>query len=67
MTQAWIDDEFLAGYSDGGDPSAPEPSGNRTAAYRHSFEVRRAELAGKPIPAGLLRERAARIEAELSA
>ena len=59
-----IEGEFRDGYHDGGDATAPEPGPNRSAAYRHSFEVRRAEVAGKPLPAGLSRERARRIEEE---
>lgn len=59
----WIDQEFCDGYRDGRDPLAPEPSDNRSAAYRHSFAVGRAELAGCPIPAAISRERAAMIEA----
>lgn len=53
------DDEFMAGYRDGGDPNAPEPSANRSHAYRHSFEVKRAELRGEPIPAAFSRAAAA--------
>lgn len=53
------DDEFMAGYRDGGDPNAPEPSANRSHAYRHSFEVKRAELRGAPIPAAFSRAAAA--------
>ena len=55
----WIDQEFADGYRDGRDKFAPEPSDNRSAAYRHSFAVGRAELAGCPIPAHVSRERAA--------
>lgn len=53
------EDEFAAGYSDGRDRDAPEPSANRSNAYRHSFAVGRAELAGKPIPAAISRVNAA--------
>lgn len=53
--------EFAAGYSDGRNPDAPEPSANRSHAYRHSFEVGRAEINGQPIPAA--RSRAAAEEA----
>lgn len=49
------DTEFLAGYIDGGDLDAPEPSGNRSHSYRHSFAVRRAEKAGMPILAAVSR------------
>jgi hypothetical protein len=60
--QQWLDQEFCDGYRDGRDKFAPEPSENRSEAYRHSFAVGRAELAGCPIPADMSRERAARIE-----
>lgn len=59
----WIDWEFIDGYRDGRDKFAPEPSDNRSEAYRHSFAVGRAELAGCPIPAQVSRERAAEIDA----
>lgn len=49
------DREFAEGYSDGRGPDAPEPSANRSHAYRHSFAVGRAELAGKPIHAATSR------------
>lgn len=55
-------DEFVEGYLDGRDPDTPEPSGNRSEAYRHSFDVGRAELRGKPIRAGVSRKHAAEIE-----
>jgi hypothetical protein len=58
-----ISDEFLAGYLDGRDLDAPWPSANRSACYRHSFEVGRAEKLGKPIPAAISRVRAAIAEA----
>lgn len=51
-------DEFMLGYLDASDPDAPEPSSNRSHSYRHSFSVRRAEMAGKPIPAQISRENA---------
>jgi hypothetical protein len=47
--------EFSEGYSDGRDRDAPEPSANRSHAYRHSFWVGRAELAGKPTRAAVSR------------
>ena len=53
------DAEFLAGYLDGRDPDAPEPSSNRSHCYRHSFAVGRAELAKKPILASISRANAA--------
>lgn len=44
------DNEFVEGYRDGRDPNAPEPSANRSHAYRHSFEVGRAEIeTGNPL------------------
>lgn len=58
----WLDQEFMDGYFDGRDKFAPEPSDNRSDAYRHSFTIGRAELAGCPIPAAISRERAAEIE-----
>jgi hypothetical protein len=58
MTEA----DFLEGYRDGRDPTAPEPSDNRSACYKHSFNVGRAELANKPIPAQVSRERAREAE-----
>lgn len=59
-----IEAEFFDGYSDGRDPDAPEPSANRSACYRHSFAVGRAELAGNPIPAAISRENARKAEEE---
>lgn len=61
-----IDQEFADGYRDGGNPDAPTPSDNRHPAYRHSFEVKRAEMRGAPIPAAISRAAAAAIEAECS-
>jgi len=61
MTSA--DNEFWQGYRDGRDPDCPEPSANRSHAYRHSFAVGRAELAGKPIPAAISRANARIAEA----
>jgi len=57
-----IDQQFAEGYMDGRDISCPEPSGNRHPAYRHSFEVGRAELANKPIPYAVSIERAEAIK-----
>lgn len=59
-----LDQQFYDGYRDGGDPDAPAPSSNRHPAYRHSFAIRRAELAGHPITAAVSRAAAAAIEAE---
>ena len=47
--------EFVDGYLDGRDANAPEPSANRSHAYRHSFAVGRAELAHRPINADISR------------
>lgn len=41
-------EEMVAGYLDGRDPDAPEPSANRSASYRHGFANARDDLAGKP-------------------
>lgn len=41
-------DDAMEGYRDGLDPSSPEPSGNRSAIYRHCFAVGRFDRAGKP-------------------
>ena len=59
-----LDDEFWEGYRDGRDLDAPWPSANRSACYRHSFEVGRAEKLGKPIPASVSRVRAEIAEAQ---
>lgn len=53
------EDEFVEGYLDGRDMTAPEPSGNRSHSYRHSFAVGRAEINHKPIPAATSRRSAA--------
>ena len=58
-----LDAEFAEGYRDGRNPDCPEPSGNRHPAYVHSFNVGRAELAGKPIPASTSRKAAACLRA----
>ncbi len=44
------DDEFYAGYRDGLDSDAPEPSENRSHCYRHGFMVARADKRGEPAP-----------------
>lgn len=61
----WIDDEFVLGYLDGLKPDCMEPGPNQSEAYRHSFNVGRAELADKPIPAQVSRVAAAAIRARL--
>lgn len=58
-----IDAEFVKGMEDGRDPNCPWPSENRHPAYRHAFDVHRAEIEGTPIPAALARDRAEHIEA----
>jgi hypothetical protein len=58
-----INAEFCAGYLEGRDPETPEPNANRHPAYRHSWEVGRAEKEGWVIPASFSRKRAAEIEA----
>lgn len=39
-------DEMVQGYMDGYDLTAPEPSANRSASYRHGFMVGRGEKTG---------------------
>ena len=56
--------QFCAGYFDGRDLGSPEPNANRHPAYIHSFNVARAEKAGKPIPAHISRAAAAKIVEE---
>lgn len=41
-------DEMVEGYLNGLDPDSPEPSGNRSRAYRHGFANGRDDLARKP-------------------
>lgn len=53
-----IEADFAEGYMDGRNPTSPKPSDNRSACYRHSFAVGRAEIAGQPIPASVSRQRA---------
>ncbi len=47
--------EFIDGYLDGRNPDVPEPGLNRSACYRHSFAVGRAEIANTPILASVSR------------
>lgn len=42
------EDEILEGYLDGRTPDSPEPSGNRSASYRHGFANGRDDLTRKP-------------------
>lgn len=61
------DRDFIEGYFDGRDPDSPQPSANRSRAYRHSWSVGRAEIEGRPIPAFISRaaaSEAARKDAE---
>lgn len=51
--------EFMDGYHDGRDTDTPEPSANRHPAYRHSWEIGRAEREGEPIPYQFSNKRAA--------
>lgn len=60
---AGSDAELVNGMIDGRDPSTPEPSANRHPAYRHAWDVHRAEIEGRPIPAALSRARIEHIEA----
>ena len=62
FTGSGADVEFQEGYRDGRDPDAPEPSANRSHAYRHSFAVGRAELAKRPIAVAVARVEAALAE-----
>ena len=39
---------MVEGYRDGSDPSAPEPSTNRSHSYRHGFANSRDDRSGKP-------------------
>jgi len=42
------EDEMIEGYMDGRDPDSPEPSNNRSRAYRHGFQSGRDDLSKKP-------------------
>lgn len=56
----------VEGYLDGSDPNSPEPSANRSASYRHSFAVARADRAHMPAfgSAARARELAEKAQAE---
>ena len=41
-------EELVQGFRDGGDPDSPEPSMNRSAAYRHGFANGRDDLRREP-------------------
>jgi len=51
MAGALIRDDFMDGYCDGRDPQSPEPSLDRSSAYRHCFKVGRSEMTKFPIRA----------------
>jgi hypothetical protein len=54
-----MSDEMLQGYLDGLNPDNPEPSDNRSHAYRHGFANGRDDLRKEPrAPAQRLREMA---------
>ncbi len=40
--------EMIQGYLDGHDPDCPNPSANRTRAYRHGFQNGRDDIGNKP-------------------
>ena len=40
------EDDATEGYRDGRDPDSPRPSDNRSALYRHCWEVGRREIKG---------------------
>ena len=59
---AELEREHVAGYIDGGVPDCPEPSDQRSEAYRHSFAIARSEREKRvPTPAFLSRMRARQI------
>lgn len=60
----YMEAEYVDGYSDGLSLDNPWPSDNRSEFYKHSFQVGRAELLGKPIPAYISRKRAKELEME---
>lgn len=41
-------DEMAEGYLDGLDRDNPEPSGNRSASYRHGFANARSDITNRP-------------------
>lgn len=56
-------DDFMDGYLDGRNPDSPAPSGNRSAAYRHSFDVGRREITDRVMTANAYRMRAEKAKA----
>lgn len=53
------EDEMVEGYMDGRNPDNPEPSGNRSEAYRHGFQSGRDDLSHKPSAPAIVRRRQA--------
>lgn len=51
MTDQPANADMVAGYLDGRDKNAPEPSANRSHSYRHGFMVGRCEIEGRPVGA----------------
>lgn len=45
---SYTDEEVYQGYLDGCDANSPQPSGNRSASYRHGFANARDDLAQRP-------------------
>lgn len=62
-----IDKEFCDGYVDGRNIYSLEAGPNRSPAYRHSFEVGRAERKDAPISAAISREKSHAILVEAGA
>jgi hypothetical protein len=48
MTMGWTDEDMVAGYFDGRNPDAPEPSSNRSRSYRHGFANGRDDMRRHP-------------------
>lgn len=44
MRRRMANKEMVYGYMDGINADSPEPSGNRTASYRHGFQMGRNDL-----------------------
>lgn len=65
---SFAEGDMLAGYLDGLDLDCPEPSGNRSASYRHGFANGRDDRKGTPrADAKRLRDEAAEAIARDSA
>jgi hypothetical protein len=58
MSERPANDEMVQGYMDGDDLTAPEPSSNRSASYRHGFMCARIDKGCIPYqgPANHLRK-----------